>query len=71
VTKKDFEFIAKILHNAKPTPADGNWNLKQWTRTVNAFSEALAQENPQFKLGKFERACETGEGIRATIKDVA
>jgi hypothetical protein len=65
MTKKDFEFIARILFEAKPIASQESERGRQWTKTVNAFSEALAQENPRFNLGKFERACETGEGIRA------
>lgn len=68
MTKKDFEFIANILFQAKPIASDTSERGRQWTKTVNTFSEALAQQHPAFKLGKFERACETGEHIRKSIK---
>lgn len=61
MTKKDFELIARVLFAAKP--AIGFEKERQWTRTVNGFTEALAEHNPRFNLGKFERACKTGEGL--------
>lgn len=69
MTKKDIELIAKILYDSKPVTSDIfiSERGRQWTKTVNAFSEALALENPRFQLGKFERACETGEGIRQEV----
>lgn len=66
MTKKDFEFIANVLFKAKPM--HGAARERQWILTVNAFSEALAQENPRFHLGKFEKAATTGTHIRSSIK---
>lgn len=66
MTKKDFEFIANVLFKAQPI--DGTERHRQWTKTVNDFSEALAQENPRFHLGKFEKAATTDTHIRSSIK---
>lgn len=67
MTRKDFQFIARVLHDAKPIASDTSERGRQWTKTINCFSEALAQENPRFNLGKFERACETGDGIPEAV----
>jgi hypothetical protein len=65
MTKKDFELIAQVLYSTKPASPTQH---PQWVRTIGAFSEVLAQENPRFNIGKFEKACTTGEGIRKNIQ---
>ena len=60
MTKKDIALIASILHEAKPIASDTSERGRQWTNTVNCFSERLAQEHSQFSLGKFEKMCENG-----------
>jgi hypothetical protein len=67
MTKKDFELIAHILFQAKPIASDTSERGRQWIKTINCFSERLAQENPRFNLVKFERAATTGAHIRTTI----
>lgn len=65
MTKKDIDLIASILFDAKPISSDTSERGRQWTKTVNCFSEALAQEHSQFSLGRFERACENGPGVKS------
>lgn len=62
MTKKDIELVARVLNGVKPELHETG-RRKQWDRTVAAFSNTLADENPRFSLGKFGRACETGEGL--------
>ena len=65
MTRKDYKIIAEALSNAKPpqtneAPNPDNYAeiLLVWTKTVQAISDALRQDNYMFNYRKFYDACD-------------
>ena len=55
MTRKDYELIAKALHN---TPiATGVDGLLTWGKTCEEMARALGKENPRFNTVTFLDAC--------------
>lgn len=54
MTKKDFEFIASVIHNM-PSHADSLRAQRQ--SCAAAFAERLAEINPRFNRERFLEAC--------------
>jgi len=57
MTKKDFEVIAEVLRNTKPSILVPVTSSALWKDIVNDFCFVLAAKYPRFKKGKFEEAC--------------
>lgn len=68
MTRKDFEFISRVLRESKPKEEDyinGKAGedalasaLATWGSTCFAFSHALQAENPRFSRSLFLKACQ-------------
>lgn len=62
MTKKDFEFIARVLCNHKPAgldrdPCPLHEDEILWDNLVDAFAATLKDTNPRFDSEKFKKAC--------------
>lgn len=56
MTKKHFQALAYELSKVRP---DVNTNEREvWSRCVFAVTEACAQSNPAFSVGRFIDACQ-------------
>lgn len=59
MTRKDYELIARALHDAKPLDnAASEWD--EWDQCVALMANALVDTNPRFDRGKFETYCVKG-----------
>lgn len=56
MTKKDFDFISRVLKVVKPR-TESEWVDYQWERTVLAFAASLIATNPRFDKERFLSAC--------------
>ncbi len=57
--RKDYQIIAKALHSTKPKDEDAHlYDLPQWKIDCAAITIALAEDNDNFNISKFQQACE-------------
>jgi hypothetical protein len=56
--KRHYEVIAQVLQDQYRT-------RETHESLVDAFADAFARDNGQFKRDRFERACEPGANVRA------
>lgn len=64
MSKKDYQAIARALHETKPDP-QSRADYDVWEGCVAALADALAADNPAYRA-RFVEACETGacKGMR-------
>ena len=64
-SKRHYQVLAKVIQDL--TLCANTEDKKRHTiLATNILSEMLAKDNPLFKLGLFEQACEPGANVRAT-----
>jgi hypothetical protein len=58
MTRKDYERIAQVFYNSQFVKKEiDNWGAsKLFMSLVEAMTETLAEDNPQFDAGKFLKA---------------
>ncbi len=65
--KRHYEAIATVMQNAHPgagLPEDNRARI-QWEMTCLELANTFRQDNPNFDMTRFIRACKPGANVRA------
>jgi hypothetical protein len=67
--KRHYEAVAEAMQEASPSPKDVTVAYKirreQWEMVRDQLMLVFIADNPNFKSGRFEHACEYGANVRA------